>query len=131
MFSVQAASQGGQIRPVKSGKLLVECRTAMASRQLPRNTRSFQSGMMLFTGQPLLQKGTPQSMQRAPCLAASSSLQVIDELLCSLETPLDRGVGLGKTLYSKSGWLAHRRGLLLSVAAPSRPARDGIRAALP
>ena len=28
-------------------------------------TRSFQSGMMLFSGQPVWQKGTPQSMQRA------------------------------------------------------------------
>jgi hypothetical protein len=37
MLSVQAASQGaGQMRPVKSGKLLVECRTSIASFQLPR-----------------------------------------------------------------------------------------------
>jgi hypothetical protein len=37
MPSVQAASQGaGQMRPVKSGKLLVECRTSIASFQLPR-----------------------------------------------------------------------------------------------
>ena len=27
-------------------------------------------GMMLFTGQPLLQNGMPQSMQRAPCVLA-------------------------------------------------------------
>src|ERR1035438_6204799 len=32
--------------------------------------------MMLFTGQPLLQNGVPQSMQRALCTLASSSLSV-------------------------------------------------------
>ena len=74
MFRVQAASQGaGQMRPVNSGKLLVECRTSSASFHLFLNTRSFQSGMMLFTGQPLLQNGMPQSMQRAPWMAASAS----------------------------------------------------------
>ena len=68
MPSTQAASHGaGQMRPVNSGKLLVECSTRMASRQRPRQTRSFQSGMMLVTGQPVWQNGTPQSMQRAPC----------------------------------------------------------------
>ncbi len=37
MPSTQAASQGaGQMRPVNSGKLLVACRTRMASRQRPR-----------------------------------------------------------------------------------------------
>jgi len=77
MFSVHAASHGaGQIRPVKSGKLLVECSTASACSQLPRNTRSFQSGMMLLTGQPVLQNGMPQSMQRAPCRLACSSFSV-------------------------------------------------------
>jgi hypothetical protein len=71
-----ALSQGaGQTRPVNSGKLLVECSTSSASRQLPRYTRSFQSGMMLFTGQPLLQNGMPQSMQRAPWVLAASSLR--------------------------------------------------------
>ena len=74
MFSTQAASQGaGQTRPVNSGKLLVECSTSIASFQPPRYTRSFQSGMMLLTGQPLWQNGMPQSMQRAPCCLASAS----------------------------------------------------------
>ncbi len=37
MLSVQAASQGaGQTRPVNSGKLLVECSTSSAPRQLLR-----------------------------------------------------------------------------------------------
>ena len=37
MFSVQAASQGaGQMRPVNSGKLLVECSTSIAARQFWR-----------------------------------------------------------------------------------------------
>src|SRR3990167_9187764 len=68
MFSTQAASQGaGQTRPVKSGKLLVECSTSIAFFQSPWYTRSLKSGMMLLTGQPLLQNGVPQSMQRAAC----------------------------------------------------------------
>jgi hypothetical protein len=76
MLSVQAASHGaGQMRPVNSGKLLVECNTSSASRQLPRYTRSFQSGMMLLTGQPVVQNGMPQSMQRAPCVLACSSFR--------------------------------------------------------
>ncbi len=54
MLSVQAASQGaGQMRPVNSGKLLVECSTSSASRQRSRRTSSFQSGIRLLTGQPL------------------------------------------------------------------------------
>ena len=40
--------------------------TSNASRHALRNTRSLKSGMMLLTGQPLLQNGVPQSMQRAP-----------------------------------------------------------------
>ena len=73
-FSVQAASQGaGQMRPVNSGKLLVLCSTSMAAFQSLRNTRSLKSGMMLLTGQPLLQNGVPQSMQRAACLLAWAS----------------------------------------------------------
>ena len=67
-FSVQAASQGaGQMRPVNSGKLLVLCSTVMAFCQSLRYTRSLKSGMMLLTGQPLMQNGVPQSMQRAAC----------------------------------------------------------------
>ncbi len=77
-FSVQAASHGaGQTRPVNSGKLLVECSTSMAFFQSPRYTRSLKSGMMLFTGQPLLQKGVPQSMQRALCTLAWGSLNAM------------------------------------------------------
>ena len=54
MLSVQAASHGaGQTRPVNSGKLLVECSTSSAFFQSSSYTRWFQSGMMLFTGQPL------------------------------------------------------------------------------
>ena len=54
MFSVHEASQGaGQMRPVNSGKLLVECRTSSASCQRSRRTSSFQSGIRLLTGQPL------------------------------------------------------------------------------
>ena len=63
--STQAASQGaGHSRPVNSGKLLVACRASMASRHRSRYTRSFQSGMMLPSGQPSLQNGMPQFMQR-------------------------------------------------------------------
>ena len=68
MPSTQAASQGaGQSLPVNSGKLFVACSRSIASRQCPRYTRSFQSGMMFPSGQPWWQKGTPQSMQRAAC----------------------------------------------------------------
>jgi hypothetical protein len=53
MLSVHDASHGaGQMRPVNSGKLLVECRLLEASCQSELKTRSFQSGMMLLTGQP-------------------------------------------------------------------------------
>ena len=54
----------GQRRPVNSGKLLVACSRSMASCQCSRYTKSFQSGMRLPSGQPLLQNGMPQSMQR-------------------------------------------------------------------
>jgi hypothetical protein len=74
-LSVQAASQGaGQMRPVNSGKLFVESSTVQAFSQSWRYTRSLKSGMMLLTGQPLLQNGVPQSMQRAPCTFACSSV---------------------------------------------------------
>ena len=63
------------MRPVNSGKLLVESSTVNAFFQSPRYTRSLKSGMTLLTGQPLLQNGMPQSMQRAPCTFASSSLR--------------------------------------------------------
>jgi glutamate synthase (NADPH/NADH) small chain len=45
---------------------------AMEFCQSLRYTRSLKSGMMLLTGQPLLQNGVPQSMQRAPCTLACS-----------------------------------------------------------
>ena len=64
-----APSQGaGQTRPVNSGKLLVAWRRSSAARHSPRYTRSFHSGIRLSTGQPSSdwQKGTPQSIQRAP-----------------------------------------------------------------
>ena len=74
---VHAASQGaGQMRPVNSGKLLVLCSTVMAFCQSPWYTRSLKSGMMLLTGQPLLQNGVPQSMQRAPWILACASSSV-------------------------------------------------------
>src|SRR5215510_10889084 len=67
--STQAASHGaGHSRPVNSGKLLVACRRSIASRQWSRYTRSFQSGMRFPSGQPLLQNGMPQSMQRPACV---------------------------------------------------------------
>src|SRR5450830_1467667 len=70
-LSTQAASQGaGQTRPVNSGKLLVLCSTTLAAFQSPRYTKSLKSGMILLTGQPLLQNGVPQSMQRAACTLA-------------------------------------------------------------
>src|SRR5438093_45020 len=62
----------GQRRPVHSGKLFVACRRSIASRQWSLYTRSFQSGMMLPSGQPWWQNGMPQSMQRAACFFSSS-----------------------------------------------------------
>ena len=51
--NTQAASHGaGQIRPVNSGKLLVEWRRSIASLSSPRQVRSFHSGMRLPNGQP-------------------------------------------------------------------------------
>ncbi len=79
-LSVQAASQGaGQTRPVNSGKLLVRCSRSSAACHWSRLTRSFQSGIRLFTGQPEWQKGTPQSMQRSACFAVSGGLKRLDE----------------------------------------------------
>src|SRR6202044_2661387 len=53
MLSVHDASHGaGQMRPVNSGKLLVECKLREASSQLPAYTRSLKSGIWLLTGQP-------------------------------------------------------------------------------
>ena len=72
--STQADSHGaGQIRPVNSGKLLVAWSWSMASRQRPVRAMSFQSGIRLPSGQALLQKGTPQSMQRRACSFTPSS----------------------------------------------------------
>jgi hypothetical protein len=74
MRSTQASSHGaGQMRPVNSGKLFVWCSVSIALFQSWRYTRSFQSGMMLLTGQPCMQNGMPQSMQRAPCTPTSAS----------------------------------------------------------
>src|SRR4051812_9027565 len=74
MSSTQAASHGaGQMRPVNSGKLLVASAMRLASRQRPRNTASFQSGIRLPSGQPEWQNGMPQSMQRAPWSFSSGS----------------------------------------------------------
>src|SRR3954465_15963634 len=74
MSSTQAASHGaGQMRPVNSGKLLVASAIRLASRQRPRKTASFQSGIRLPSGQPEWQNGMPQSMQRAPCAFRSGS----------------------------------------------------------
>ncbi|CNG94351.1 Uncharacterised protein [Mycobacterium tuberculosis] len=75
MPSTQAGSHGaGHSRPVKSGKLLVACSRSIASRHRPLRTRSFHSGMRLPSGQPLWQKGIPQSMQRVACSRRVSSL---------------------------------------------------------
>src|SRR5439155_21025577 len=70
--TVQLPSQGaGQTRPVNSGKLFVFESRIQASFHCPRQTRSFHSGMKLFTGHPVAmppkilpvwQNGTAQSM---------------------------------------------------------------------
>ena len=74
MPSTHAASHGaGHRRPVNSGKLFVACSRSMASRQWSRYTRSFQSGIRLPSGQPLLQNGMPQSMQRPAWICSASA----------------------------------------------------------
>src|ERR1700689_38263 len=74
MPSTQAVSQGaGHSRPVNSGKLFVACSRSIASAQSSRQTRSFHSGMRLPSGQPLWQKGMPQSMQRTACFSMKGS----------------------------------------------------------
>ena len=74
MPSTQADSHGaGQTRPVNSGKSFVEVSDSSAACQRPWYTWSLKSGMMLPSGQPSWQKGTPQSMQRAPWARSSVS----------------------------------------------------------
>ena len=74
-----ARLRAGQTVPVNSGKLFVEWRRTSASSHFPRYTRSFQSGMMLPSGQPprpelgFVQNGMPQSMQRAACSISTGS----------------------------------------------------------
>jgi hypothetical protein len=127
----QAASQGaGQMRPVNSGKLLVLCSTLIAFFQSPRYTRSLKSGMMLLTGQPLLQNGVPQSMQRAPCILACSA-SGDDEFLVVLQTFRNRGVALFDALvFHEAGGLSHDVYSLKSVFAGSataaRPPRSAV-----
>src|SRR5688572_15974208 len=73
--NTQADSQGaGHIRPVNSGKLFVEFNISYASNQSLRYTASLNSGIMFPKGQPLWQKGTPQSIQRADCSFSFCSL---------------------------------------------------------
>ena len=64
MFRCTQPRMGGADAPCELGKLLVLCRRIAFSSRLDRPGR-LKSGMMLFTGQPLLQNGVPQSMQRA------------------------------------------------------------------
>src|SRR4051794_41283229 len=74
MSSTHAASHGaGQMRPVNSGKLFVASAILLASRQRPRNTASFQSGIRFPSGHRGWQSGMPQSMQRAPWSFSSGS----------------------------------------------------------
>ena len=76
IFNVHEASHGaGQILPVNSGKLLVACNCDIAFFQSPFETRSFQSGIRFPRGQPLLQKGTPQSMHLEACCPACFSVK--------------------------------------------------------
>src|SRR3546814_6467012 len=64
MPSTQADSQGaGQIRPVNSGKLLVDVNILYASSHLPSYTASLNSGMTLPRGQPEWQKGMQQGSE--------------------------------------------------------------------
>src|SRR5690606_31070464 len=73
--NTQADSQGaGHMRPVNSGKLLVEANIRYASSHFPSYTASLNSGITLPNGHPEWQNGMPQFMHRAACLFSSSSL---------------------------------------------------------
>mmetsp|Transcript_12349 Transcript_12349/g.38058 ORF Transcript_12349/g.38058 Transcript_12349/m.38058 type:complete len:225 (-) Transcript_12349:1459-2133(-) len=69
MPSVHAPSHGaGHTRPVNSGKLFVSSRRSSASRQRPWCTSAFHSGILLPSGQPLLEGW---------CVAALASLWLV------------------------------------------------------
>ena len=53
--------------------------------------------MMLFSGQPVWQNGTPQSMQRAPCVATL----LFGKRLVDLEPVLD-ALGAGRAAAGSS-----------------------------
>src|SRR5438105_1583818 len=103
MPSTHAASHGaGHSRPVNSGKLFVACSRSMASRQWSRYTRSFQSGMRLPSGQPLLQNGMPQSMQRDACVRNLSSANgSYTSCQSSSRTGMGRRVGVSRPCFMK------------------------------
>jgi hypothetical protein len=122
MSSTQADSHGaGQIRPVNSGKLLVASSWRMASSQRSWRTRSFQSGMRLPSGQPLLQNGTPQPMQRAAWSRSSGSGSV------PKISPWSRTRSRGSRSGSATRWTRRKpRGSLTRLPAPALPrARPG------
>src|SRR5882757_3218309 len=82
MPSTQLLSQGaGQMRPVNSGKLLVEASISYASFHCWRYTASLNSGMTLPRGHPLWQKGMPQFIHLADCLFNSWPDQVLTNSL--------------------------------------------------
>jgi hypothetical protein len=65
--------------------------------------------MMLLTGQPLLQNGVPQSMQRALWTLASSSPSAVHELAEVLDALLHRLVVFLHALeVHEAGHVAHR-----------------------
>ncbi len=79
------------------------------------NTRSLKSGMMLLTGQPLLQNGVPQSMQRAPCCFACIASDAMTNSFVVLEARLDGLVALFQTLVlHEAGDFSHDGSLLNS-----------------
>src|SRR5438105_1523173 len=113
-----AASQGaGQMRPVNSGKLLVECSTRIAAFHRSRYTRSFQSGMMLFSGQPVWQKGTPQSMQRAPVAESLNVLRLFHALQIHAGLVAARLDEIARLIENICNPARHSRGEILSRVA--------------
>ncbi len=96
--------------PVNSGKLFVEWSRASASSHLSRNTRSLKSGMMLPSGQPLLQNGMPQSMQRAACSWLFSSREVLLHAAPVLDPLRHRPVvGLLAAVLQEAARISHSR----------------------
>src|SRR5262245_18026258 len=122
MPSTHAASQGaGHRRPVNSGKLFVACNRSLAPCQRSWYTRSFHSGMRFPSGQPVWQKGMPQSMQRAPWVRTlSAGKSSYSSFQSSTRTGIGRRFGNSRSFFIKPvvSPTGHRHHRFVDVDAP-------------